>query len=370
MDEHVRVNVGGTATVLDAAAGGRASSAAVHISSVVVYGYDDSSHQDEGAHLRNCGVPYIDTKSAADRLARRRGAVVVRPGDVYGPGSVPWALRPLEMAKAGQLAVQGSGAGRMLPGLHRRPGRGVVVALQRGEPGEAYAAWNDAERVSFEEFFNRFAEIGGGRPARRLPAPADPGAGDGRWRASPRSAGRPPSMTRHSSRPDRPPRARVSAAKLRALGWEPKVSLDEGMRRTEDVVPRRGPALGRPSLPRPPRLPSPPELPPFRPPRSKMASVRGREVAPEVGNDPLGFGCDLGPAVAQDPVAGVAQVEIPRPIGNNRRRRAMCGQDRRAQPRGDGRPRANRPCKDRRSRSASAARARGSIARRTRPRAG
>ena len=34
--------------------------------------------------------------------------VVIRPGDVYGPGSVPWTLRPLEMARAGQLAVPGA----------------------------------------------------------------------------------------------------------------------------------------------------------------------------------------------------------------------------------------------------------------------
>ncbi len=88
-----------------------APSAASTISSVVVYGYDDPAEQDETAHLRTCGIPYIDTKSGLDRLARRRGAVVVRPGDVYGPRSVPWALRPLELAKAGQLAVPGAGDG-------------------------------------------------------------------------------------------------------------------------------------------------------------------------------------------------------------------------------------------------------------------
>ena len=114
MAEHVRVNVGGTATVLGAAAAAGVERC-VQISSVVVYGYDDPSTQDETAHLRNCGVPYIDTKSASDRLARRRGAVVVRPGDVYGPRSVPWALRPLELAKAGQLAVPTEGETMMLP---------------------------------------------------------------------------------------------------------------------------------------------------------------------------------------------------------------------------------------------------------------
>jgi nucleoside-diphosphate-sugar epimerase len=231
MDEHVRVNVGGTATVLDAA---RAAGAerAVHVSSVVVYGYDDPTHQDEGAHLRNCGVPYIDTKSAADRLARRRGAIVVRPGDVYGPGSVPWSLRPLEMAKAGQLAVAGDGSGLMLPVYIDDLVEAIVVAMQRGEPGEAYTAWNDAERVTFEEFFNRYAAMAGGRPARRLPVPLLRAAGLAMEGVA-KVTGRPPAMTRHSSvLIDR--RGTVSAEKLRALGWEPRVGLDEGMRRTED----------------------------------------------------------------------------------------------------------------------------------------
>ncbi len=230
MAEHIRVNVGGTATVLDAAAGAGVRRS-VHISSVVVYGYDDPSTQDESAHLRNCGVPYIDTKSASDRLARHRGAVVVRPGDVYGPGSIPWALRPLELAKAGQLAVPGSGEGRMLPVYIDDLAAAVLLALEQGKPGEAYTAWNDAEEVTFEEFFNRFAEISGGRRARRLPAMAIRAVGTAMEGVA-RINGQPPSMTRHSVvLIDR--RGSVSAAKLRALGWEPKVSFDEGMRRTE-----------------------------------------------------------------------------------------------------------------------------------------
>jgi nucleoside-diphosphate-sugar epimerase len=230
MAEHVRVNVGGTATLLGAAAEAGLERC-LHVSSVVVYGYDDPSTQDESAHLRACGVPYIDTKSASDRLARRRGAVVVRPGDVYGPRSVPWALRPLELAKAGQLAVPGGGEARMLPVYIDDLADAVVLALGRGEPGEAYTAWNDAEEVTFEEFFNRFAEMSGGRSARRLPAAALRAVGRA-MESVDALRRRPPSMTRHSVvLIDR--RGSVSAARLRALGWEPQVSFEEGMRRTE-----------------------------------------------------------------------------------------------------------------------------------------
>src|SRR5205085_3366219 len=114
MKDFIRVNVEGTANVLDAAeAAGNAR--VVQVSSVVVFGYADTSHQDESAFRRNMGVPYIDTKSASDRIAARRGAVIVRPGDVYGPGSLSWVVRPVELMRSRRFAVPGKGDGTMLP---------------------------------------------------------------------------------------------------------------------------------------------------------------------------------------------------------------------------------------------------------------
>jgi nucleoside-diphosphate-sugar epimerase len=242
MADHIAVNVRGTATVLDAAAA-TGVQRSVHISSVVVYGYDNPGELDESAHLRSCGVPYIDTKSASDRLARRRGAVVIRPGDVYGPGSVPWTRRLFEMARAGRLAVPGDGSGQMLAVYIDDLAAAIVLGLHRGRPGEAYAVWNDSEPVTFAEFFDRVAEMAGTR-ARRLPHAALRLAGYAGELAG-RISGGPPELTRHSvvliSRA-----GTVSARKARAeLGWEPSVSLDEGMRRAEAWL--RGEGLWGPS---------------------------------------------------------------------------------------------------------------------------
>ena len=139
----------------------------VHISSVVVYGYEDRVEQDEAAFRRAHGIPYIDTKSASDRLACRRGAVVVRPGDVYGPGSVPWTLRPLEMARAGQLAVPGRGDGLMLP-LYVDDLAEAVVARRwpAASPARPTRSGTTRRRVTFEEYFNRLARIVGGTARR------------------------------------------------------------------------------------------------------------------------------------------------------------------------------------------------------------
>jgi nucleoside-diphosphate-sugar epimerase len=238
MAEFVEVNVRGTANVLDAArlAG---IDRVVHISSVVIYGYDDPSEQDESAFRRAYGIPYIDTKSASDRLSSRRGAIVVRPGDVYGPGSVPWTLRPLEMARAGVLGVPGRGDGLMLPLYVDDLAEAVALALERGEPGEAYAVWDDGCRLTFEEHFNRLARIAGGRDARRLPRPVLElsGAAMERWA---RLRGKAPAFTARSPTfLDR--RGTVSVAKARdQLGWEPRVPYEEGMRRTEEWLRAQG----------------------------------------------------------------------------------------------------------------------------------
>jgi nucleoside-diphosphate-sugar epimerase len=230
MEAFIRVNVGGTATVLDAAEAAGAKRA-VQISSVVVYGYDDPAEQDEDGFRRTYGIPYIDTKSASDRLACRRGALVVRPGDVYGPGSVPWVIRPLAMAHARQLAVP-AGGGVMLPLYIDDLVEAVMLALERGEPGRAYTAW-DGHPVPFEEYFTRIAEIAGARPPRRLPKPLLElvGAGVETW-ASVR--GEPPAFTSRSAT-FLARRGLVSTERIRAeLGWEPRVDLDEGLRHTAE----------------------------------------------------------------------------------------------------------------------------------------
>jgi nucleoside-diphosphate-sugar epimerase len=233
MEEFIEVNVRGTANVLDAAEAAGAERI-VHLSSVVVYGYDDPSEQDESAHHRSVGIPYIDTKSASDRLALRRGAVVVRPGDVYGPGSVPWVNRPVELMRAGRMALPDAGDGIMLPAYIDDLVEGVTAALRRGAPGRAYTVW-DGDPVGFAQYFTRLAELTGGKPPRKLPRPVL-GILAGATEAIARLRGRAPAFGRHGiTIVDR----RGTASNRRAreeLGWEPQVGLEEGLRRSAESV--------------------------------------------------------------------------------------------------------------------------------------
>jgi nucleoside-diphosphate-sugar epimerase len=233
MDDFVRVNVGGTRNVLDAASRAGAGRV-VHVSSVVVYGYDDPSEQDDDVFHRTYGIPYIDTKSASDALALRRGAVVIRPGDVYGPHSVPWVLRPLELARSGQLVVPGDGVGVMLPTYVDDLVHAIALGLSEGRQGRAYTAW-DGEAVTFEDYFNRLADLIGARHARRAPRPLLAAAAAAMERVA-GLRGAPPAFSRNAiTFIDR--RGTVSTRRIRdELGWEPRVDLDEGLRRVESWI--------------------------------------------------------------------------------------------------------------------------------------
>jgi nucleoside-diphosphate-sugar epimerase len=229
MHDFIPVNVRGTVNVLDAADAAGAERV-VHLSTVAVYGYEAEGELDESAFHRTVGMPYIDTKGAADGIARRRGAIVVRPGDVYGPGSVPWLVRPSELLRIGQLSLPGKGDGAMLPVYIDDLVEAILLAVQRGRPGLAYTIW-DGSPITFHDYFSRLADLVDGRPPRKLPRAALVAIASG-WELIARIRGRPPSFGRHGiTYVDR----RGSASNRRAceeLGWRPQVSLDEGLSRS------------------------------------------------------------------------------------------------------------------------------------------
>ncbi len=159
--------------------------------------------------------------------------MVVRPGDVYGPGSVPWTVRPAELLRARPDGAARAGRRDDAPRLHRRPRRGDRAALRRGEPGHAYTVW-DGEPVSFERYFTRLAEMTGAQAAAEAAEAGCCTRSPGRRSGVARLRGRPPAFGRHGiTFTDR----RGTASNRRAreeLGWEPRVGLEEGLRRSAE----------------------------------------------------------------------------------------------------------------------------------------
>lgn len=214
MADFVRVNVGGTRNVLDAAGRRRV----VVLASVAGWGYEFRRELAEDSPPRPCGLPYIDTKGATETLALRRGATVIRPGDVYGPRSQPWVIRPLEMMRAGRFFLPSPGDGVMTPVFVDDLVDAIVRALREPRTaGRAYTVW-DGSPVSAREYF----ETLGGKPVRTLPAPL--------LRAAATALGVGPAAVTFVTRRAAFPNARAREE----LGWEPRTRLQEGMAITRE----------------------------------------------------------------------------------------------------------------------------------------
>ena len=218
MAEFVRVNTRGTRNVLDAAAGPPRRRARLGRR----LGLRVRARARARTPAAPCGIPYIDTKGATETLALRRGATVIRPGDVYGPGSQPWVVRPLEMMRAGRFFLPAPGDGLITPVFVDDLVDAIVRALREPRAaGRAYTVW-DGEAVTAREFFGHHARVARPGPASASSPPRCCALAGACARRRP--GGGHVHVTR---RADVPEHARPRGARL-----EPRLSLAEGMART------------------------------------------------------------------------------------------------------------------------------------------
>lgn len=229
-----RVNVGGTVTVAEAAraAGVRRF---VHLSSVMVYGFKFPPWVREEGPLAGDGNPYCITKIESEEALRpfhRSGGmevIVIRPGDVYGPGSVPWVVRPIGLMKKRLFALAGHGVlnhvyiDNLLDA--------VFLALERDATGEPFNV-TDGQATSCAEYFGRLARMVNQRRILTLP----PRLARTTFRALEGGARllrvKPPVRAAAVDYVTRPHGYSNERARAR-LGWTPAVGLDEGMARVE-----------------------------------------------------------------------------------------------------------------------------------------
>ena len=225
------VNVWGVAHMLQAA---RAAGAArfVHVSTIAVYGYNRRGVVDEGARLAHTGDMYGDTKAAGEQLALSSGlpVVVIRPGQVYGPGSAPWTLRMLNLTRWVVPLVDG-GRGACHPIYIDDLLDLLVLAGSRPDaPGHIFNGSPDPA-PTWRDFLTAYGRMHGHERILNIPRGllALPMAAlELLFRAADR---RLPlrAMLDFLTAP-------VTYTNRRArevLGWTPRVTLAEGMRRTE-----------------------------------------------------------------------------------------------------------------------------------------
>ena len=231
------VNVRGTRLALEAArdAGARRF---VQLSSVVTFGLDFPDDVDERWPVRPTGVAYVDTKIAAEQVVLQAHAAgeidvtVIRPGDVYGPGSRPWTILPLELLRTRRFALPEGGRGIHSPIYVDDLVTGIISAAESEAAAGRVITLSGGVGVATSEFFDHYARMLGQRRVPTVPTPVALGAAEVQSRIA-RARGAVSEVTPNGVRYLAQRRGTYGIATARELlGWEPRVSLNEGMSTT------------------------------------------------------------------------------------------------------------------------------------------
>jgi nucleoside-diphosphate-sugar epimerase len=238
VDESWRVNVLGARRVLDAAATAGARRF-VHLSSVRAFsdlGFPDGV--DEAHPVRPDGNPYVDTKIASEQVvlqAHAAGEVecaIARPGDVYGPGSRPWTVLPLEIIRSNRFILPANGRGIFSPVYVDDLVSGLTLLAERPEAAGQVFTLGPARGVPTKEFFGHYYRMLGKRGPICLPTPLAVAAARAAGVAERLRGNRTEINAASMHYLARPGGYSIEKAH-RLLGYEPQVGLDDGMRRTE-----------------------------------------------------------------------------------------------------------------------------------------
>ena len=238
-----RVNTLGTRHVLDAAIRARVPRF-VLLSSVTVFGNDFPDQVTEDYPTRPTGVPYADTKIAAEHLCLdshlRSGTdvTIVRPGDVYGPGSRPWTLLPIAMIRSRRVAVPTTGVHS--PVYVSDVVSGILAAAASPRAAGEIVTLSGGKGVPTGEYFDHYARMLGRKGVPRLPRSAMLGAAALQARVATglgRTIELSPAAVRYLA--DRRGTYNIGKA-AELLDWHPRVGLEAGLESTRTWLASQG----------------------------------------------------------------------------------------------------------------------------------
>jgi nucleoside-diphosphate-sugar epimerase len=241
-----KISVNGVRKVIDAAVAGGASRF-VQISSCAAFAGATQPRVDETWPIpAGTGRPYVDAKAAGEHPALAAHAsgeiacTIIRPSDVYGPGSRPWILIPLEMIRRGMFFLPAHGKGVFCHVYIDDLVDAIVLAagLEAGA-GQIFTI-SGGEGVPCEEFFGyhwRWAAKTG--PPRSYSTETA-----ARIAETARILFKLLGIKTEASRTSMLMLAKTSSWSIdkarRLLGYQPRVSVAEGMRRTEEWLREQG----------------------------------------------------------------------------------------------------------------------------------
>jgi nucleoside-diphosphate-sugar epimerase len=236
---YVAANVAGTQNVLDATLRGGSVARFLHVSTTDVYGYPRVPC-DESAPMRDVGLPYNRTKiqgeEAVWRAHREHGlpVTVVRPATIYGPRGKDFVVEIASLLRQRMMMLIDSGRAR--GGFSYVDNVAAAMMAAADSPNAVGHAYNvcDETGVTWREYTDALADaLGYKRAWLALPFSAAMGLGAAMevpYRLL--KASKRPLLTRHAAyllgREQE-----FSAARAREdFGFEPRVSLAEGIARS------------------------------------------------------------------------------------------------------------------------------------------
>lgn len=235
--KHFRqVNVGGTINIAQAAKQAGIKTF-VHLSSVLVYGFDYPENVTESGVLSDENNAYCQTKIEAEVEVLKLnspdfGVIVIRAGDVYGPGSIPWIVRPIHMMRQKLFAYANDGQGVMNHLYVDNLIDAIFLAIEKSAYGEIFNI-TDGKETSWKEYFIHLASLEG------LPAPMSLPKEEMKLFLRVRLQGQKLFRKKADILPEsvdfmsRPYAYSIAKAK-NILNYQAKVDLTEGMRRTNE----------------------------------------------------------------------------------------------------------------------------------------
>ncbi|MEU7909960.1 dTDP-glucose 4,6-dehydratase [Microbispora bryophytorum] len=209
--DFVRTNVLGTQTLMDACLAARVRRI-VHVSTDEVYGSIETGSWDEDAPLAPRS-PYAASKAGGDLIARAYAVThelpvcVTRCGNNYGPYQYPEKVVPLfitNLIEGRPVPLYGDG-GNVRDWIHVSDHcRAIQLVAEVGGPGEIYHVAGTAELTNLE-LTRRLLDLLGASPDL---------------------------VRRVEDRKGHDRRYSLDDRKLRALGYAPQVSFDDGLEAT------------------------------------------------------------------------------------------------------------------------------------------
>jgi nucleoside-diphosphate-sugar epimerase len=217
----------------------------VQISSIVAYGNSAEGELDEEQPVHADGGSYVLTKLASEHAVLAATAnspmelVIIRPGDVYGPGSRPWVILPIEAINKGQFMLPAKGQGFFRPIFISDLIRGIALAVSTKEAAGEIFNLSCEGYMTTAEFFSHHYQWMNKR------GPLKVSTGLAMFAAS--VATKLAQMTGGVNEASIATIAQLctkswfSIAKAeRVLGWKPEVSFEDGMQQSKQWAQAQG----------------------------------------------------------------------------------------------------------------------------------